>query len=357
MGGEELGSADKSVWVLTHQRVGDRQQMAVLVRALGWPTVVKKLVFRGPNVPFLATWLLDREKSDPLEPPWPDVVLCAEARTSVIARRIRDRSQGKVKIVCLGRPSGTPANFDLVLTTAQYRLPKHPQVIEIDLPLVSTVTTDDTAPLSQLTRDDLRRPLIVALIGGASPPDRLNEGVAKTMAKQLQEYAAIKRGTLLFVTSPRSPRRPAEALARLISKPHRVHVWKPDGGNDYPGILASADEIVVTSDSVSMAAEAVATGKPVRIFRLPQYWTLRHRAIDRLYERTAANRPCPLWLRPFKYLFDLGLIEPRPRRDLLFNRLSEQGVLQWFDQPGPAQHREPRDSAAQAAKLVGRLLA
>jgi mitochondrial fission protein ELM1 len=356
VGGEELCPV-KSVWVLTHQRVGDRQQMAALVHALGWPAVVKKLVFRGPNLPFLANWLLDREKSDPLEAPWPDLVLCAEARTSVIARRIRDRSQGKVKIVCLGRPSGTPENFDLVITTAQYRLPKKPQVVELDLPLISTVPTDGQAPLTQLTPDDLRRPLIVVLIGGASPPDRLDDRVAATMAQQLQGYATSKGGTLLFVTSPRTPSKPAEALARLIPDPHRVHVWKPDDSNDYPGFLASADEIIVTSDSVSMAAEAVATGKPVRIFRLPQYWTLRHRVIDGLYERTAANRPCPLWLRPFKYLFDLGLIEPRPRRDLFFNRLAEQRVLQWVDQPRPVQHREPGDGAAQAAKLVRRLLA
>jgi mitochondrial fission protein ELM1 len=331
--------------------------MAALVHALGWPAVVKKLVFRGPNLPFLANWLLDREKSDSLEAPWPDLVLCAEARTSVIARRIRDRSEGKLKIVCLGRPSGTPANFDLVLTTAQYRLPKNPQVVELDLPLVSTGTTDGPVSLAQLTSANLRRPLIVMLVGGGTPPDSLDEGIAATMAKQLEEYAAIKGGTLLFVTSPRTPDKPAEALARSISEPHRVHVWKPGGGNDYPGILASADEIIVTSDSVSMAAEAIATGKPVKIFRLPQYWPLRHRVIEGLYERTVTSRPCPFWLRPFKYFFDLGLIEPRPRRDHLFNRLAEQGVLQWFDQPGPMQHREPRDSAAQAAKLVRRLLA
>ena len=38
--------------------------------------------------------------------------------------------------------------------------------------------------------------------------------------------------------------------------------------NPYPGILAIADAVIVTSDSVNMASEAASTGKPVLI----AYW-------------------------------------------------------------------------------------
>jgi mitochondrial fission protein ELM1 len=40
--------------------------------------------------------------------------------------------------------------------------------------------------------------------------------------------------------------------------------------NPYFGLLALADAIVVTSDSVSMVSEACATGKPVHVFSLGQ---------------------------------------------------------------------------------------
>jgi len=71
--------------------------MQVLAGALGWPHTIKKLAFRAPHVPALARLLLDRRASDPLEPPWPDLVLCGEGLTSVIARCLRRRAAGAVK--------------------------------------------------------------------------------------------------------------------------------------------------------------------------------------------------------------------------------------------------------------------
>ena len=41
-----------------------------------------------------------------------------------------------------------------------------------------------------------------------------------------------------------------------------------DQPNPYPGILAMADAVIVTSDSINMVSEAASTGKPVLI----AYW-------------------------------------------------------------------------------------
>ena len=41
-----------------------------------------------------------------------------------------------------------------------------------------------------------------------------------------------------------------------------------DQPNPYPGILATADAVIVTSDSINMVSEAASTGKPVLI----AYW-------------------------------------------------------------------------------------
>jgi hypothetical protein len=46
-------------------------------------------------------------------------------------------------------------------------------------------------------------------------------------------------------------------------------IWDMQGENPYLGLLACADMIVVTADSVSMVSEAVATDVPVMVMPLP----------------------------------------------------------------------------------------
>jgi mitochondrial fission protein ELM1 len=47
-----------------------------------------------------------------------------------------------------------------------------------------------------------------------------------------------------------------------------IYFWDGTGDNPYFGFLALADYIIVTEDSVSMASEALSTGKPVYIAAL-----------------------------------------------------------------------------------------
>lgn len=319
----------RTVWILTHRRLGDRQQMEKLADALGWPSLVKVLAFRPPNIPFLATGLLDRARSDPIGPPWPDLILCGEARTSVIARDLKRKSGGRVKVVCLGRPAGNPAEFDLVLTTAQYRLPKAPNVIELALPLVT-----DSSPLVEAEDTNgmagLARPVTTVLVGGTALPERLDGEAAAGLARDLLAHAQKTGGTLLVVTSPRTSEPAGLALARAIPSPHIVHLWRQGEDNPYRRFLARADEIVVTGDSVSMVADALATQKNVSVYRLPRRWALAHGLTEWLFQRVSAAPHCPLWLRPAKWLFDKGLIEARADRPRLFDRLVAEGRLGWF---------------------------
>jgi uncharacterized protein len=55
-----------------------------------------------------------------------------------------------------------------------------------------------------------------------------------------------------------------EALAPL-----GAYVWDGEGDNPYFGMLALADAIIVTMDSISMVSEAVATTAPVMLAQLP----------------------------------------------------------------------------------------
>src|SRR5262249_38386683 len=56
-------------------------------------------------------------------------------------------------------------------------------------------------------------------------------------------------------------------------------IWDGSGENPYLGLLALADSILVTRDSVSMTSEAVFTGKPVHVIDLDG----RSRRIERFH--------------------------------------------------------------------------
>lgn len=316
-----------TVWILTHSRLGDRQQMEKLAAALGWPSTVKQLVFRPPNVPFLARLLLDRGASDSLDAPWPDLILCGEARTSVIARDLKRKSGGRTKIVCLGRPAGDPAQFDLVLTTAQYSLPKAANIVELALPLVVDAPAPSDAGEGL---PELARPVTTVLVGGSAVPERLDGAAATSLARDLLVHRQRSGGTLLVVTSPRTGAEAGAALARAIPSPHVVHLWRKGEDNPYRRFLGAADEVVVTSDSVSMVADALAAGKKVSVYRLPRRATIKDAIVEKLFARVHDEAPCPFWLRPVKWLFDTGLIELRADRPRLFDRLVREGRLGWF---------------------------
>lgn len=315
-------AADPLVWILSRGRKGDLDQMLALVTALGWPHEVKALRFAGPEIPLLSKALL-RGK---LLPPWPDLVLCAEASPSVIAKDIKQRSGGRTRTVCLGRPAGTAARFDLVITTAQYRIPAAPNVVEIAMPLAAACST------SSITSPDGP---IGLLVGGPAFPDRLDAQAAHRLAEVARTYAEARGKHLHVQTSPRTPPAAIAALESAIHAPHRIGVFGR-GENRYKQLLGSASEIIVTSDSVSMVADALASGRPVSIYPLPQTHDVKWRLGEWLY-RNAVEVRKPLFA-PVKSLFDSGLVEAAADRRRLFARLVHEKRLSWFgEMPMPPQ--------------------
>jgi len=128
------------VWVLLGQHGGDNAQLTSLAASLGWPFATKRLRFNllsgTPGLLLGPTRIgLARHRSDPLVPPWPDLVLFAGFRAVSIARWIRRRAGGRTRLVAIGRPRAPLGLFDLVVTTAQYGLPARPNVLRNTLTL------------------------------------------------------------------------------------------------------------------------------------------------------------------------------------------------------------------------------
>jgi len=110
----------------------------------------------------------------------------------------------------------------------------------------------------------LPRPWTGVLVGGSRFPAVIGEEGAGRLAKTLSS----KEGSALISTSPRTAPAEIEALARGLTGPHYLHRWSRGGENPHQAILALADRFVVTSDSISMLAEAWRSGKPVERFQL-----------------------------------------------------------------------------------------
>ena len=264
------------VWLIDAYRAGERGQVRALVDALGWPSETRQLDYRRhvvlPHVLGQATLRGIKAKSAAgLRPPWPDLVISCGVRNEPVCRWIRARSEGRSRYVHVGRPWGRLDGFDLVITTPQYRVPGRDNVVNNTLTLHG-ITPEALAEVRPAWGDvfaELPRPLIGVFAGGDSGPFTFGPKAAARLAQRASALARESGGSLLVSTSARTSPRAADALREGLEVPHYFYRWQPDDpANPYRGILAWADRLVVTGDSIAMLSEACASGRPVQIFDL-----------------------------------------------------------------------------------------
>jgi mitochondrial fission protein ELM1 len=113
-----------------------------------------------------------------------------------------------------------------------------------------------------------RRPLVAVLLGGSNGRYRLDRDVAGRLAADLV-FMMHRDNVSVVVTPSRRTDPEVTAVLREALTPIGGWVWDFIGDNPYFGMLALADMIVVTQDSVSMISEAAATSVPVMVAPLP----------------------------------------------------------------------------------------
>src|SRR5262245_35097104 len=124
------------------EKGGDNAQALTLAKALNYSFVTKNIVIKPAfktAKPRVESSLhhIDLNRSDRLEPPWPQLVLTIGRRLSMVALWIKQQSQSSAKIVLIGRPKGRISDFDLVIAPAHYHLPDAPNVCRISLPPIA----------------------------------------------------------------------------------------------------------------------------------------------------------------------------------------------------------------------------
>ncbi len=353
------------VWLLCGHKLGDNQQLLALADALGRPYAVKHLAYRPYEliVGRLGATLagIDRRLSDPLAPPWPDLILTAGRRNEPVALWIRKQAAQAgqtVRIVHLGRPWAKLGHFDLIVTTPQYQVPHLPNVLHNTFPLHRlTAAKLQAAAESWRSRIAVPGPYLALLVGGNSGPYIFDARAASRLARQASKLARSKGASLLVTTSARTPPEAALALVAGIDVPAQIHRWRPEKpDNPYLGYLALAEEILVTGDSMSMLAEACFTGKPVHIFPFGSgRFAMRP-------EAPLAPASRVLWdqasLRAWRSALGLTLAPRRLRRDIrrILQAAIESGRAVWLGEAFRAPLPPPLDELTRTAAKVNALL-
>lgn len=114
----------------------------------------------------------------------------------------------------------------------------------------------------------LPRPLVAVMVGGSNGRFRLDASVGTELAGQLAGMMRADHVGLMLTPSRRTDAAVTRALEAALL-PLGGWIWDLQGANPYLGMLACADAIIVTMDSVSMISEAAATSVPVMIAALP----------------------------------------------------------------------------------------
>ncbi len=265
-----------AVWLIDPYRAGERNQVLALAEALGWPFLVKRLSYK--KYEFLTNIVcssslrgINLKLSDSLIGPWPDLVISSGMRNEPVCRWIQNQSGGRTRIVHVGNPWADPSRFDLVITTPQYRIPVRDNVLQNALTL-NNLDTDKLQIESanwEAAFVGLPRPYTAVVVGGNSGPFTLGPKAADRLVKLSEDLRTLNGGSVLLTTSARTPLAAAEILEAGIETPRYIYRWRQGGErNPYLGMLACADHIIVTGDSISMLSEACATGKPVYMFDL-----------------------------------------------------------------------------------------
>ena len=265
-------TAPLRIWAVTDGRAGIEAQALGLAEAvarlrpsdiasksIGWP----RWMSRAPT-PLMPAWrgLLEQGGRE-LSPPWPDLWI-GNGRASVpLSIAVRRWSRGSSYVVQLQDPLRPPHLFDLVAPPNHDGL-RGPNVFSI-VGTPHRVTPDRLATELAAFRDrfdGLKKPHVVALIGGRSKAFDLSPARATRLAGQIGAAVRASGGTLLLTFSRRTPPR-AEASMRAALADLPSLIWSSKGPNPYFAFLATADVILVTEDSANMPTEAAATGRPV----------------------------------------------------------------------------------------------
>jgi len=308
--------SDAQAWILSEAYAGLQAQAIGLTEAAGLPYEFRTLTPRPPWR-WIAAKLWPAPLSvvaDAVQGPLPKVAIGAGGKAAPVLAALRRRG---VQVVQVQHPRMDPRHFDLIVVNRHDNL-TGPNVV-VTRTALHRVTPARLAAAANTWRPHfaaLPRPLVAVLIGGSNGRHQLDLPVGEALAVQLAEMMRRDQVGLMLTPSRRTDPAVVQALRDRLT-PLGAWIWDLQGDNPYYGMLALADVIIATEDSVSMVSEAVATTAPVLLAALPG----ASRRIDAFHQALLADGRirrfigrCEVW--PTAPLNDTPLAAAELRRRL-----------------------------------------
>lgn len=348
------------IWLLTGAKHGDNAQGLRLIEATGLSFERRRIVLKPgfdlakPRVT-ASLHHVDLDKSDPLAPPWPDLVLTIGRRMAMVALWIKQRSQGRTRLALIGTPKGDSGTIDLFIVPFQYRAAEAPNIFRIGLPLLG-IDPGRVAADGERWRDTfapLPRPLTVLLCGGSIGSHGFDPATARNVLATLDRMK--EGGSLLITTSRRTPPETVAAMESALPAGARLYRWDKAGGdNPYVGLLAHGDRFVVTGDSISMLVEVARLGKPLAIAPL----RLANRTVSQALRRLNLPDDLAYWFAAKAQGLANRLVGDATSRDfaLLHEFMFEKGWAVPLGRPFVTPKDTPADDTPLAAARLRALL-
>jgi mitochondrial fission protein ELM1 len=202
----------------------------------------------------------------PYAEPLPRVVFGCGGAGAKVAASLR---RPGVKVVAIQHPRMALDRFDLVMAAA------HDGITGDNVIVTRTALHSVTAARLAVERKiwtpffaPYKRPLVAVLLGGSNGRYRFDAAMAREVAVQFSSMMRQANAGLVITPSRRTAPEVVSIL-RAALEPLGAWIWDGTGENPYFGMLACADAIIATADSVSMVSEAAATTAPVYLIRLP----------------------------------------------------------------------------------------
>lgn len=290
----------KIVWVIADDKAGHKNQAIGVAESLGYPFVVKNIKYNDkaklPNVlKGRSLFGVDKEESDNIEPPWPNIVIAAGRKTAPIAKYIKSASVNNTYTVQL-MWSGYQSNSIDIIAVPEHDKRTGQNIIQT-LGSPHRITDDflqQEGLIWEKTLGELSHPVVSLLVGGNAGKKQFTSKHASQLGFYISELVENMKGMLFVTTSRRTPEHVVKSLKRNIKCKNYFYEVEKQKANPYYAFLFFSDAIVVTGDSISMCSEACASGKPVFIYAPNDMIPKKHQEMHKSLYRTSYARPFEL---------------------------------------------------------------
>ena len=256
----------KTCWVVTEGITGTENQCLAVAEALGLDPEIKRIGLKEPWRTLSPQLGFETAQSftEPLEGPWPDIVLASGRKAIAAARYIKKSSNGHSFVCFIQDPRINPKGFDLVAVPQHDPTRGNNVITTLAAPnRITEDKLDDAREEFAHLFEPLSKPRVAVMIGGNSKAHTLTQDIMETLCAQLNKLEC----GLMISPSRRTGQKILEILQESF-KGTDAYIWDGTGDNPYIAMLAWAEYILVTNDSTSMLSDAASTGKPVYMVSL-----------------------------------------------------------------------------------------